>query len=185
MRKYLMALAATALLASQAGAATISGPTTVTAGVVNTYTYQTDVPADVLPGHTLYTMWLEINGGNPATGGGVENYYGATYVDGTTFSFDWVFPTTGPASLTIRSVLATYIGATVEQFDGYFSVVEGPNKVAVTFNSGFEFEGGGGPPATLQISVVPIGGTLPLLLSALGALGWVARRRSKAAALPA
>jgi hypothetical protein len=37
----------------------------------------------------------------------------------------------------------------------------------------------------LQISVVPIGGTLPLLLSALGALGWVARRRSKAAALPA
>lgn len=185
MRNILGAFALAAVMASQAGAATISGPTMVQAGVSYNYTYQTDVPAQVLPGYTLFTMWLQINGGDPATGGGVVNYWGTTYTDGDTFSFDWVFPTTGPANLTIRSVLATYIDATVEQFDGYFAVIEGPNKVSQTFNSGFAFEGGGGPPASLEISVVPIGGTLPLMLSALGLIGWAARRRAKQGALPA
>lgn len=185
MQKALCAMAAAVLFASQAGAATITGPTTVQAGVSYTYQYQTDAPADLLPGYTLYTMYLEINGGIAASGGGIENYWGTTYTDGDIFSFNWVFPVTGPASLTIRSVLATYIDATILEIDDYFEVVEGPNKIAETFNSGFAFDGDDRLPATLQISVVPIGGTLPLMLSALGIFGWAARRRAKQNALPA
>ena len=181
MRKYLMALAATALLASQAGAATISGPTTVTAGVVNTYTYTPNMPVELLEGSTFYTMFLEINGGwEYAPTGASLNYSGSEFPPTGQFSFDWVFNETGPAVLSISSVLVSYL--TNPSLVGENQ----PKPLHVIFNSGrgpASWEGG--PPVELQISVVPIGGTLPLLLSALGALGWVARRRSKAAALPA
>jgi hypothetical protein len=102
------------------------------------------------------------------------------------FSFNWVFDTTGP----IRHVHQQCAGdlcepTLIEDGDGFFFVDETKKAVALPVQLRLRGEGGGGPPVTLQISVVPIGGTLPLLLSALGALGWVARRRSKAAALPA
>lgn len=183
MRKYLMALAATALLASQAAAATISGPTTVEAGVTYTYTYQPDTPVSLLEGYTLYTMYIEVNG-NPSAGGTGFNYYGSVYPVDNSFTFDWVFDTTGPAVLSISSVLVSYINATIQLGDGFFDVIKGESARFEVFNTGRN-EDGGGPPLELKVSVVPIGGTLPLLLSALGALGWVARRRKAQAALPA
>ena len=180
MRKYLMALAATALLASQAAAATISGPTTVEAGATYTYTYQPDTPVSLLEGYTLYTMYIEVNG-NPATS---FNYYGSVYPADNSFTFDWVFDTTGPAVLSISSVLVSYVNASILLGDGFFDVIKGELTRFEVFNTGRD-EDGGGPPLELKVSVVPIGGTLPLLLAALAAFGWVARRRKAEAALPA
>lgn len=178
MRKYLMALAATALLASQAGAATITGPTTVVAGQSYTYTYTPNAPADLLPNYTYFTMHLKVNGGDEVPGGKGFNSDGSDYLDGMTFSFDWIFTTPGPAVLSVQSVLVTYL-STLVYVDG--EVINKPDFRV--FNSGFAFDGE--EPETLRISVVPIGGTLPLLLSALGAFGWAARRRKAQAALPA
>lgn len=190
MRKYLMALAATTLLASQAGAATIEGPTTVTAGEVNTYTYVPDLPVELVEGYTFYTMFLEINDGweNAPTGASL-NFFGFEFPEDGAFSFDWVFTESGPFVMSISSVLVSYVNPTlIEDEDGNLSVDETNKPLFSIFNTGRGArleEGGFDDRVSLQISVVPIGSTLPLLLSALGALGWVARRRSKAAALPA
>ncbi len=179
MQKTLWAFAATVLFASQAGAATVTGPTSVIAGQTYTYTYQPDTPVVLLEGYTLYTMLLEVNGGYEVPGGASLNSYGTLYPASNNFTFDWAFPATGPAILSVRSVLVSYINATVNVFSDYFEVVKPENVFYEVHNSAA---------VDLRVSaipVVPIGGTLPLMLSALGLMGWAARRRAKQNALPA
>lgn len=180
MRKYLMALAATALLASQAGAATITGPTTVQAGVAYTYTYQPNTPVVLIDGYTLYDMFLDIDDNNDGITEG-RFFYGTTYPENNSFSFQWIFNTAGLATLSIRSILTSHIGASVVQEDGYFRIIKSTQYDMFASGWGPE-EWQGGPPVTLQVSVVPIAGTMPLLLSALAGLGWVMRRRKVTAA---
>jgi|GEM_PF-6601347 len=175
MRKYLMALAATALLASQAAAATISGPTTVNAGQTYTYIYSPDMPY-LTPGYLSYEVNMAVNDtGNPADDVW-STYAGTTYPASNQFSFDWVFDATGPATLTVYSVIVTFFG------NEFVFTDELPFWVK---EDGTIFRGENIDAVSMKISVVPIGGTLPLLLSALGALGWMARRRKAEAALPA
>jgi hypothetical protein len=178
MRNILGALALTAAMASQASAATISGETNAIAGQTYTYLYSPDAPS-LIPGYLSYTMDIAVNDtGNPA-----DNIWfsfaGPVYPASNQFSFDWVFNVTGPVVLNVQSVLATFFGTEFQFPEGteFFEKEDGtlfrgqnsdtiPLKVSVT-------------------SVVPIGGTLPLMLTALGLMGWAARRRARQGALPA
>ena len=180
MRKILGALAISATLASPAMAATISGEINPIAGQTYTYLYSPDAPP-LIPGFVSFTMDIEVQEvGDP---GGVEwfSFAGpaATYPASNEFAFDWIFDVTGPAVLSVRSVLTTFFGTE-------FSFPEGTEffeKEDGTLFSGRNYD----PiPLTVSVtSVVPIGGTLPLMLSALGLMGWAALRRARQGALPA
>lgn len=178
MRKILGALALTAAMASQASAATISGETNAIAGQTYTYIYSPDTPS-LIPGYLSYTMDIAVNSSsNPSTDVWFS-FAGPVYPASNEFSFDWVFDVTGPVVLNVRSVLATFFASDF-QFpeDTQFFVKE----------DGTLFRGQNSDPIPLKVSVtsvVPIGGTLPLMLSALALMGWAARWRGKDGALPA
>lgn len=169
MQKALGAMVAAVLFASQAGAATVTGPTTVTAGQTYTYIYDPG-PVDLIEGYQFYVLRVRVND---------DGYFeraGTTYPEDSKFMFNWVFDTTGPAFLNVSSYLESYVGA----------VLTGTFDRPIVFKPvGWMADVAESQADKLQISVVPIGGTLPLMLSALGLMGWAARRRSKQNALPA
>ena len=184
MFRYIMAFAATALLASQVQAATISGPTTVEAGIPYVYTYQPSEPNEILDVYDFYVLRLNVTDStSPDVGyfaftGGEGGLYDPT----ATYSFFWTFNTTGPVVLSVISWFDTFSGPGValayDEFGPFGRLLfeDGSGKAAASAFS---------ERVALQISVVPIGGTLPLLVSALGLMGWAARRRAQKAALPA
>lgn len=177
MRKILGAFALAAVMASQAGAATISGETNPIVGQTYTYIYSPDTPS-LTPGYSSYELNVAVNDLSDAAADVWFTFGGPTYPASNSFSFDWVFNVTGPAVLSVQSVLVTFFQTGFQFPEGVeFFVKEdgtlfrGQNSEAVTL--------------TANVSVVPIGGTLPLMLSALGLIGWAARRRAKSGALPA
>lgn len=175
-------IAAALLMGAQAQAAVITGPSPVVAGQSYTYTYDTG-PVDLLPGYDFYILNLIVSDGVN------EDYFGrfasadplvsnSPFPFSNPFTFDWVFSVTGPALLSVTGYLESYADATITYgVDGFPSIfkTEGVTRVGL-INLGTD---------GLQISVVPIGGTLPLLLTAIGLVGWVARRRAAAGAVPA
>lgn len=170
MRNILGAFALAAVMASQAGAATISGPTTVVAGQTYSYIYDTG-PVDLIENYEVYVLTLLVNGS------GYFEFFGSEFPTNNQFTFDWIFPNTGPAVLSAESFLQSYVGATVTPGENGFVSIFKPDgwQAEVIFTEASNF----------KVSVVPIGGTLPLMLSALGLMGWAARRRTKHGALPA
>lgn len=173
MRKVLGTLAALALMGSQAGAAIITGPTSVLAGQSYTYTYDTG-PVELLDGYDFFILNLLVNDG---VNGDYIGRFGFPFPMDNLFTFDWTFSVTGPAVLSITSYLESYADATITYSpDGFPSIfkTEGVTRVGLIEDS-----------ARLGVSVVPIGGTLPLLLTALGVAGLVARRRAAKEAVPA
>ena len=179
MFRYIMAFAATALLASQVEAATISGPTTVQAGVPYVYSYQPSTPDEILDVYDFYILNINVY---DSTRPGFESYAfsggnGVQYDPTATYSFSWTFNTAGSAVLSVISWFNTFSGAilSADEFGPIAIPGEGGKDARIAFSK----------EVALQISVVPIGGTLPLLVSALGLMGWAARRRAQKAALPA
>ena len=173
MFRYIMAFAATALLASQVQAATISGPTTVQAGQTYTYTYVPDEPTEILEGYEFFVFRLRVTGPNGTSG---FDFSGSDHTTVPSYQFNWIFDTTGSAILSAISYLETYKNA---------DLIQGEFGPEVIKPEGWESRSAFSERVALQISVVPIGGTLPLLVSALGLMGWAARRRAQKAALPA
>ena len=178
MRNILGAFALAAVMASQAGAATISGETNPIVGQTYTYIYSPDTPS-LVPGYSSYELNVAVNNLSDAAGDVWFAFGGPTYPASNQFSFDWVFDVAGPAVLSVRSVLVTF-------FETGFVFPEGV-QFFVKPEDGTIFRGQNSEAVTLtaNVSVVPIGGTLPLMLSALGLIGWAARRRAKSGALPA
>lgn len=170
MRNILGAFAFSAVMASQAGAATISGPTTVVAGETYSFIYDTG-PVNLIENYDVFVLKLLVNDT------GYFEFFGPEYPTNNQFSFNWVFPNTGPAVLSAQSFLESYVVATATLGeDGFVSVFK-PDGTRGEFSDMRA--------ADFQVSVVPIGGTLPLMLSALGLVGWAARRRTKRGGLPA
>lgn len=178
MFRYIMAFAATALLASQVQAATINAPAMpLQAGVPYTFTYTPDSPTEILDTYDFYILRLTVT---DSTRPGEEASFGfsGTIIDpNETFDFPWIFNSTGSAILSVVSWYNTYRGA---------ELVQGPFGPIAIEGEGFkEARSSFSEAVSLRISVVPIGGTLPLLVSALGLMGWAARRRAQKVALPA
>ena len=179
MFRYIMAFAATALLASQVQAATISGPSTVQAGVPYVYTYQPSTPDEILDVYDFYILNINVY---DSTRPGFQSFAftggdGVQYDPAATYSFSWTFNTTGSAVLSVISWFNTFSGAilTEDEFGPVAIPIANEKQARIAFSD----------EVALNISVVPIGGTLPLLVSALGLMGWAARRRAQKAALPA
>lgn len=162
------------MMATQAGAATISGlgqSVQVEQGKVYTLFFDTG-PVELVPNANLYIMRLTLPTGalNP-TGGGLP------YPIDNRFKFDWVFDSLGSTTLNVSAVLASYANVPLDEissgtwlsFPNLFLL---PSK-SQSFSASRTFE----VVAAGQIPVVPIGGTLPLMLSALGLMGWFAGRR--------
>ena len=158
------------LIGSQVQAAIITGPSSVVAGQTYTYTYDTG-PVDLLDGYDFFILNLNVSDGVNTE---YVGRFGFPFPTNNLFTFDWVFDITGPAFLTVTGTLESYAGAVVTFPDGFINIFKGPNARFEVINLGPD-----------KLSVVPIGGTLPLLLTALGIAGWVARRRATTSALPA
>lgn len=174
MRKLLGMLAAALLIGSQAQAAIITGPASVLAGQSYSYTYDTG-PVDLLPGYNFFILNLNVSDGITTEYFG---RFGFPFPENNLFSFNWIFDVTGPALLTATATLETYAGADIvyDPVSGFPSIFKDDDTRVGLIGFG---------PDRLAVSVVPIGGTLPLLLTALGIAGWVARRRATAAAVAA
>ena len=173
MRKILAAAAVAMALIGQAQAATVTGPTDVTAGTPYSYTYNPD-PTAILAGYDLYAMNLTVSDSFDPGNVQVFSFFGSVLPSPRNFLFNWVFPATGTGVLTVTGVLETYFGATLGKDEGGFTFVIKPE--------GTPFIVSNIEPASLTVNstpVVPIGGTLPLLLTAFGLAGWVARRRAR------
>lgn len=173
MRKVFGTLAALALMGSQAEAAIITGPTSVVAGQSYTYTYDTG-PVDLLDGYDFFILNLLVSDGVN------DDYFGRfgfPFPTNNLFTFNWTFSVTGPAFLSVRSTLESYAGAEITPNPGGVPSIFKDDDTRVEL---IEFG-----PDGLQVSVVPIGGTLPMLLTALGVAGLVARRRAAKEAVPA
>ena len=178
MRNILGAFALAAVMASQAGAATISGETNPIVGQTYTYIYSPDAPS-LTPGYTSYTMTIIVDDLSDAAGDVRFSFDGPSYPESNSFSFDWVFNVTGPTVLSVRSVIATFFGTAFEFPEGVQFFRKPENGILFRVQNIDEIT------LATNVSVVPIGGTLPLMLSALGLMGWAARRRAKSGALPA
>ncbi|MEZ5753314.1 MAG: hypothetical protein R3D90_00655 [Paracoccaceae bacterium] len=157
----------------------MTGPTDVTAGTPYLYTYNPD-PTAILAGYDLYAMNLFVSDSFDPGNVQVFSFFGSVLPSPRDFDFSWVFPATGAGVLTVEGILETYFGATLGEDEGGFPVIIKPPGTPF-FVSNIE-------PASLTVNstpVVPIGGTLPLLLTAFGLAGWVARRRTQAEPLAA
>lgn len=200
MKKWLVAIAM--LLASQASAATLSGPTTVEAG--KSYWYSGSL-ADLAFDPAAYTTWritLNVNG--------LESQYVIDGVTGKTnrpsgFVFNYKFGTILPDAMWVTAILDRHVDGswtttgTFNDKDPYANVRVTPGKTTVSTMVQFDplYLNGAKPPApfeqpqlkpqllgdgavTAASSVVPLGGALPMMVTALAALGWVARSRARA-----
>ena len=179
MRNVFGALVAVFLFATQSGAATLepsyvatlTGPTSVIVGQSNTYTVNIGV-VPVQPNYTLYALRLNVNGE-------FFSSFGTTLPENISITFNRIFETTGTSVLNVFALVQTYVNATFDPTEE-FPDIKKPE--------GTLFENIRVDPNALEVTVtavVPIGGTLPLMLSALGLIGWAARRRGKQGALPA
>lgn len=105
-----------------------------------------------------------------------------------TFTFNWIWGEAGPATLTFTGYLERYKNAY-----GNFGNLPGttePELLGLKFTDNTSiFERTDFGPITwsnapaASPTAVPIGGTLPLMLSALGLGAWMMRRRAKRVAL--
>jgi hypothetical protein len=200
MKKWLVAIAM--LLASQASAATLSGPTTVEAG--KSYWYSGSL-ADLAFDPAAYTTWritLNVNG--------LDSQYVIDGVTGKTnrpsgFVFNYTFGTILPDAMWVTAILDRHVDGTwtttgtFNYVDPYANAKVTPGKTTVSTTVQFDplYLNGAKPPApfeqtqlrtqllgdgavTSAAAVMPLGGALPMLVTALAALGWVARSRAKA-----
>jgi hypothetical protein len=182
MNKMLGLLAAVMLMASQAGAATISGlGQTVTVEQGKSYTFYFDTgPVALVENSNLFIMRLTLPNGVVAERGG------SSYPVDNRFAFDWVFGSLGSTTLNMSAILISYANVPIEELASYtgalvnFPGLFGRTSKAESFTASRVFE----VVQAGQVSVVPIGGTLPLMATALGLFGWAARRRAKQSALP-
>lgn len=175
MKKWLLALAMS--LATQANAATLE-PSVLTGWLKYTIG---DVDYDA----SLYKAWkliLSVNGDKSGT----QFSYGWTSEganpDYAFVNFQWDIGTNGPASVvgTLEMYSGVYSSNTTYGSQVPFASNADTRRIvfdSVTFGAAKT----PAPSAIAEIapSVVPIAGTLPLMLSALGLFGFLARRRMK------
>ncbi|PLL14760.1 hypothetical protein C0V75_04940 [Tabrizicola sp. TH137] len=202
MIKILRAVAAAMLLATGAHGATVDGPTLtgpvggIQSGAYNSFFFQTG-PLDSLP--SGYNQALSASEALMYVN---DTYVSASYafgVDASTisFKFNWLAPTEPLNPLSFSFVLKRYKNAFPQApFNGQDEgVITGlgfpqgaiPVFVSSTFGpftqnqstGAFRLAGAAEP----EVTPVPIGGTLPLMLSALGIGALVMRHRAKQAAV--
>jgi hypothetical protein len=172
MNKILGIALTAAVLAGQATAATIDGPGEVIVGQSYELFFNSG-PVDLINKANLFYMTLKLPDGRSVLSGGSE------YPANNLFSFNWVFKSTGETTLDVIAELRSYSGVIFEQATNYpigtlipINLNTSPSRTtSLEASRIFRVR------EAQEISVVPIGGTLPLMLSALGVMGWVARRR--------
>lgn len=198
MIKILRAVAAAMLLATGAHGATVDGPFDAvslarTSDLVNGRTYTfilrtgplPALPAGYPTGDNAYSeVFMTISGQGITRN---RSSLGIGNAEDVPYRFNWLSEADGPASFTFQWELRRYMNATP------IYVTSGDQSVV----GGLNFTGGAPifatPPAEGQVTLrtaalqeqptaVPIGGTLPLMLSALGIGALVMRHRAKQAA---
>lgn len=201
MKNILRAVLAAMLLVtgahSGAQAATVDGPidtlslTQVETPVVGTnYFFAFNVgtlpalPPDYPTGDDAYSRLFMTISGQGATTTTSSIVQGDA--SNKTFTFNWIWGEAGPATLTFTGYLERYKNAVpIYMRVGQQEVLGG---LSFTDNTSIFERTDFGPitwsnaPAASP-TAVPIGGTLPLMLSALGVGAWVMRRRVKRVAL--
>lgn len=201
MKNILRAVLAAMLLVtgahSGAQAATVDGPidtlslTQVETPVVGTnYFFAFNVgtlpalPPDYPTGDDAYSRLFMTISGQGATTTTSSIVQGDA--SNKTFTFNWIWGEAGPATLTFTGYLERYKNAVpIYMRVGQQEVLGG---LSFTDNTSIFERTDFGPitwsnaPAASP-TAVPIGGTLPLMLSALGVGAWVMRRRAKRVAL--
>lgn len=204
MIKFLRTVAAAILLTTQAHAATVSEPTVTgptggfQPGVYNDISFETGplppLPDGYLQSASASEVIMYVNGG-PA------RYSYAYGVDPSTlgFPFQWLAPAVVPDTMTIRVILNRYKNASPRTpFNGQdpsvitgimFPIVNGQPETPIfdtPIDRLFSLDQTTGQFRLMALqepepTAVPIGGSLPLLVSALGLGALVMRRRGKAA----
>lgn len=174
MIKILGILATAAMLAAEAGAATIDGPGDVVVGQSSKLFFNSG-PVDLIENGNLFYMTLRLPDGSSVMSGGSE------YPSDNLFGFDWVFKTTGETTLKVIAELRSYSGVVFEQATNYPNGTMMPINLDTAPSQSLRFEASRifNVVEARDISVVPIGGTLPLMFSALALIGWVAGRRKR------
>lgn len=183
MKKLILAVAL--LLATKAGAATLSGATVV-ADSWNTNGYRyTFSPLISYVDPSTFNAWevrFFLNG--TPTG---QNWASASTPMSSPADVSFLFTTT-EKSFTVMGVLKLFQNAKINtpgETGTQALVYETNSLTTVTYEAPAAF--GAAPQQSLTsetqraAAVVPIGGTLPLMLTALGLGGWVLRSRTKSA----
>lgn len=184
------------LFASQAGAATydatLSGP--VQSGSNYRFTYSVGEIAEFNP--AIYNAWslsFTVNGLKYSPIVGLTE--GVNSPSNGVFGFFYSYYKPGQ-TITVDAVIKGYVGANVSdnsttsrQYYTLLSTGDQTKMGTFTFNTiKYEPFGAAAPLQEQQqlrvaeAAVVPIGGTLPLMLTAIGLGGWMLRSRAKAAA---
>lgn len=187
------------LFASHAGAATtydatLAGPQKIGSGYHFTYSIG-EIPFDP----TTYNAWsltFTVNGLKYAPIVGITDGWMSPSNGLFGFQYNFLNPDT-PTTLTVNAVINGYVGASVRDQStfglGNYSLLNYGDKTKMgTFNfnpislSLFDKTAPQKEqPLPLKVfaeaTPVPIGGTLPLMLTALGLGGWMLRARTKAA----
>jgi hypothetical protein len=186
MRSLLAVCLSAIMMMGAAEAATIDGNFNVVAGVPETYTFT--VP--LLPGEEFDSAKLSVNGGPwsvPASS--------ATQTGSVSLKFLHTFEALGKQSLTVSAYInyvafGSYecLGNTagcyvpnalqnpLQKRISEFFVIETASVFVASSQKNLTSES---EPSLNRAAVVPIAGSLPLLLSGLGILGWAARRRAR------
>lgn len=147
------------------------------------------VPTEFLTGSGAYSEMVLTISGQGVTEPFVKSI-GFGDMSFKPFGFSWFWKDTGPQSLTFQGSLKLYSNASPDYGNMPGTGANPPPIVGLKFVNGpanlFEIPiepitWMGANSAAPETTPVPIGGTLPLMLSALGLGAFVMRRRAKAA----
>lgn len=141
-----------------------------------------ELPSDYATGEQAYSrMFMTISGQGVTT---TPSSIGTGDASNLTFSFKWIWAEEGPATLTFSGYLDRYMAATPSYtITGQQKVLSGLNNTSIFIRDEIgQITWQSGAAAALNPTPVPIGGTLPLMLSALGLGALVMRRRARRAA---
>lgn len=186
MRSLLAVCLSAIMMMGAAEAATIGGNLNVVAG--EPHTFSLNVPLS--PGEEFYSAMLYINGGK-----GSAPLSNVIQQGSVTLNFLHTFVALGTQSLTVGADI-WYKAFGSYECAGQYAGCYNPNslqnqdqqrismftvgqKVSVFVSSPEQTATSAADSAAVRAAVVPIAGTLPLLLSGLGILGWAARRRAR------
>lgn len=191
MKKLILAVAL--LLATKAGAATVGEATVeVFPAAKDGYMFKFGATDQVDP--NIYNAWiLSVLVDNVDTG---QFWASATSTSDPSMNFPSLYSVqfaTPKTSFTVMGVLRLYTNATISTSGTFVNqtALQPPRVDVSNSNPAAEFRRsvvfGAAPQQSLTsetqraAAVVPIGGTLPLMLTALGLGGWVLRSRTKSA----
>ncbi len=186
MRSVLAVCLSAVMMMGAAEAATIGGNLNVVAG--EPHTFSLNVP--LFPGEEFYSAMLYINGGK-----GTAPLSNVIQQGSVTLNFLHTFVALGTQSLTVGAdiwykAFGSYECVGVTAGCNVPNSLQNPNQPR--YSEFFVIETASvfvaspqqnltsvAEPSLNRAAVVPIAGSLPLLLSGLGILGWAARRRAR------